>query len=441
MGFANPGDYHVSIVASMDGFEDSRQSVIVHTKSLPAWATGSFSGYVAGNGHEYSLNGYFTMSVTAKGEISGKLDRDDENFSFTASSYAASDDRSFSVTNVVLKQSVLRRVYDNKKKKWGMAKVLEDTDYRLDIKVEQGIAGVLTAYMYSVGEPDDGDSIVAQQNRWGTTYKSLGAALFTASAKQKYKTFTITGGYDEFPDGASLTFKITPSGIEAAVSFSGTFKQKEHETFGDNDPVIYYEATSTILWKGWRIPFTLTLEKDMFGNENWEVGRLTFNTYSPDQSAPEAVFTSAENVADNAIGGQAALQEFWRWRRYESDGMHHLGEIFPDVILHDEPAVLEPGDMVEWGEDDWLVYRFRSNGSVSIDGVIGGQAVKTSSVVLFIDSADSGYSGCFFVNLGESGLFVQKCHIEIAQIATPEFDGASVTTDGSLKYVWSPSEE
>ena len=78
------------------------------------------------------------MSVTAKGEISGKLDRDDENFSFTASSYAASDDRSFSVTNVVLKQSVLRRVYDSKKKKWAMVKVMEDTEMRLDVKVERG---------------------------------------------------------------------------------------------------------------------------------------------------------------------------------------------------------------------------------------------------------------------------------------------------------------
>lgn len=553
VGFANPGDYHVSVVATLDGLEDSRQSVIVNAKSLPDWATGSFIGYVGGPDHEDTLWGAFTMSVTAKGEISGKLDRDGENYSFKVDSYAASDDRSFSATNIVLQQSVLRRVYDSKKKKWAMVKVMEDTEMRLDVKVEQGLAGVLAGYMYSEGEPDDGDIIVAQQNRWGTTYKNIGIALFTASAKQKYKTFTIKSGYG-LDEGASLSFKITPSGsvtvtgkfpsgwktvkqngrkvkvrtyvtktratmlmpetapdvgaagfrgripvsllffsegrfmgndhifdfpfeaectswftgefntpacvatltrsvesatqppyaytygtcnvkvkdslaftgtftsagIGSAVSFSGTLKGVESDGQGAvGTPVEtnQYVAETSIIWNGWRIPFTLRLEKDTFGN--FEVGRPTFNTYAPDQSAPDAMFFSAEHVADNYVGGLPAAQEIWRWDRYESDGRTHLGNIWPEAHLYDEAAVLDPGGIVEWDVDDWLVYRYRSNGSVSIDGVIGGQTVKTSSVVQFVDWADSGYSGCFFVNLGAAGLFVQKCNIEMTEEERP----------------------
>ena len=76
VGFALPGDYHISVVATLDGYDDVRQSILLQSAALPDWATGSFSGYVASGYDEHSLWGYFTMSVTAKGAISGKLDRD-----------------------------------------------------------------------------------------------------------------------------------------------------------------------------------------------------------------------------------------------------------------------------------------------------------------------------------------------------------------------------
>ena len=577
VGFANPGDYHVSVVATLDGLEDSRQSVIVNAKSLPDWATGSFIGYVGGSDHEDTLWGAFTMSVTAKGAISGKLDRDGENYSFKVDSYAASDDRSFSATNIVLQQSVLRRVYDSKKKKWAMVKVIEDTEMRLDVKVEQGIAGVLAGYLYSEGEPDDGDIIVAQQNRWGTTYKNIGIALFTASAKQKYKTFTIKSGYG-LDEGASLSFKITPSGsvtvtgkfpsgwktvkqngrkvkvrtyvtktratmlmpetapdvgaagfrgriavclpysnggnyfegcnrifdfpfeeegktwytgefntpayvrlptmsasattqtpstftygmcnvkvkdslaftgtftpagIGKAVSFSGTFQLLTNDVQGAvNGPC--YVATSKIIWNGWTIPFNLALTQDWFQNDNdqLEVGRLAFTG----TSAFDAEFSSDEYIAGNMAGGYAKVQDLWRFLEPSGHGgWVAFGMIFwPDLALRAEDAVFDPvNDLPSADAGDWLVYRYRSNGRVSIDGVIDGYKVKTSAVVQIIEQdGENAYKGCFFVNLGACGLYVQKCRISFPTLPDGGDIVDSVTTEGeALRCVWAPADE
>ena len=82
---------------------------------------------------------------------------------------------------------------------------------------------------------------------------------------------------------------------------------------------------------------------------------------------------------------------------------------------------------------DWLVYRYRSNGRVSIDGVIDGYEVKTTAVVQIVEQGDTGCSGCFYVNLGPLGLFAQKCRVVFLEGEANDY----VTTDGEpLLSVW-----
>ncbi len=65
------------------------QTVTVTVASLPAWAQGSFNGFVEGGGAA-------TMSVTAAGKLSGKIALNGTNFAFSATSYAAgSEDAGF----------------------------------------------------------------------------------------------------------------------------------------------------------------------------------------------------------------------------------------------------------------------------------------------------------------------------------------------------------
>lgn len=570
VGFALPGDYHVSVVATKDGRDDARQTVLVHSEALPAWAKGTFSGYVAGMEDEETLWGYFTMTVSAKGEISGKLDRDGESYVFTVDAYASGDESHFSAPDIVLKQYTTVRRYDKKTKKWVTGKKLVDTEYRLDVGVFCGVTGVLTGQMWSEEEPDDIlSTVVAQQNRWGNTYKSIGAGLFTASAKQAYKTFKISSGYD-LPEGASLSFKITPSGAvtvtgsfpngwktvtvkgrkqrvrtyksvirstmlipethpdvgavgfrgriavylpdaykvdglsrdfthifdfpfevegktwytgefntpacvmlprtfaeattqasyrqtygmcnvkvkdslaftgtftpagtEQAVSFSGTFRLSTNDTVGAVNTSCYV-ATSKILWNGWTIPFEITLEKDWFGND--EVGRIRFGG----TSASDASFRSDEHFADNFAGGHPNMQDFWRRLSphpiAEGEWTVFCNTFWPDLNLVEDVAIFNPTvSSPSAAAGDWLTYRYRSNGRVSIDGVINGYEVKTSSVVQIIEQTDTGYRGCFFVNLGASGLFVQKCLVEFDDL------GDSVATECEpLQCVWSPDYE
>lgn len=531
VGFAPPGYYHVSVTASLDGCENVRQSVILHSDALPDWAAGSFSGYVAAVDNMASLQGYFTMSVTAKGAISGKLARDGQSYVFTADSYTSCGGEGsmkwFSTAGIVLKQYATLRVYDKAKKKYVYKKALVDSGKRLDITVNSGVAGILSGVM------DDGQesvaNVFAQQNRWGNLYKSVGATLFTASAKQKYKTFKVSGGCG-LPDGASLAFKITtsgavtvtgtfptgrkrvkkngrwvyvttyanpvasttvlpgtapefgaagfrgriavhlsygsgnsycrifdfpfevegrswhsgefntlayvdlptasesvgqafgvrtvgtcnvkvkesfaftgtftPEGADTAVTFSGTFKPSQAAPTEGGA----YEATATLLWKGWTIPFTITLEKDVF--ENREVGHIWF--YG--QSAAGASFASMQQPA--------STHDLWTFPDQDSAWLYD--RTWPDMY--------EEADMGNYrtSDDDYLTYRFCPNGRVLIEGVIDGRMVKASSVVMFNERSNDGFDGCFFVNLGVDGLFVQKCTITVSDT------GGKITADGEF---------
>jgi hypothetical protein len=69
------------------------QTVTITVEALPAWAWGSFSGFIDGGG-------VATMSVTSQGKVTGKLVYKGATYSFSATAYAAggSADGGFSLT-------------------------------------------------------------------------------------------------------------------------------------------------------------------------------------------------------------------------------------------------------------------------------------------------------------------------------------------------------
>lgn len=515
VGSAPPGDYLLTVVASQEGSLDARQTLMIQFNALPAWSTGSFAGYVTDPEIFSYPFGYCTVTVGAKGAISGKFAMNDSTYTFSTDSYTANNGESLTADGIPLKVYETRSVYDKKKKKNVNKQVLVASGLSLDIEVSSGVGGLLTG---KVKDDETGDTVAklhAQQNLWSTSYKSIGTSLFRASAKQQYRTYKQT-----FEGGATLAFKITPLGkvtvtgsipyrkkvkkngrwvyvtaytkqvastvlmpetdpeagaagfkgrvaiclgdefrdllgrdvrfdggfvdfpfpVEAsswstgefngvayvrlpnrfydkgqteqewdcmygtynikvksslaftgtftpavgeAKTFSGTFKQQAAAGAAD---VYYYEATSSLLWDGWMIPFKLTLDEGAGGT-----GSISFE---PTESG--AAFCSYNGLGLPAlpIGQDLFLR---------SDMDMHISKD-PGTVWADMQNCQMGNDM--------LTYRFSSNGRVSISGMVDGYEVKTSAVIQFApqdDLSTGPYTGCFYFCLDGYGLFVQPC--------------------------------
>ena len=225
VGYAPPGDYHITVTATEGGKEPNRQSMVVHFEPLPSWARGKFAGYVDDPlVAAYRPLGYCTASVSAKGAVSGKLSIGGTEYVFTAESYTGVNkdyERTldFSVDHIPLQTYKTTRVYNKKTKKYTTKKVLVDSGYSMKMSVTEGInGGILSA---EINDEDDMPiaNAIAPQNLWGSSYKSIGTELFNTSAKQQFKTFKLTKGYG-LQDKESLSFKISTSG---AVTVTGSF--------------------------------------------------------------------------------------------------------------------------------------------------------------------------------------------------------------------------
>jgi len=92
------GDFAVSVFATGGSSGKAKTSITVpiSIKPLPEWATGTFTGYVQrflrGDGGSLELAdvGLATMTVAAKGKVSGKISLAGTNWTFSAASYDAS---------------------------------------------------------------------------------------------------------------------------------------------------------------------------------------------------------------------------------------------------------------------------------------------------------------------------------------------------------------
>ncbi len=99
------GKYTVKFTATR-GKEKQTATITLSVSALPDWATGSFTGYVAGMQDARAYHGFASMTIAANGKISGKIALDGTNWAFSASSYAAVE----SSSNVTTSDFVIKAV-------------------------------------------------------------------------------------------------------------------------------------------------------------------------------------------------------------------------------------------------------------------------------------------------------------------------------------------
>ena len=234
---AKAGTYLVTVKATLNG-NTVTQRVALKVDGLPAWAKGTFNGYVAGT--DYATNGLATITVSAAGKISGKFYDRGTNWTFTAASY----------------NKVKERV--KVKGKWTTKNVTKYVTRSFTLRVGQDALGG-TAMLEEAG----GDTAAsAWQNLWGSTYKALGKKLFSSKSGKKtlaYRTFAIKS---TDPAGVAmgllptetLSLKVTTAGaVTATMSFDTGKKSK-------SKAVIYKASCSTAV-----IPLTEATAEEFEG--------------------------------------------------------------------------------------------------------------------------------------------------------------------------------
>ena len=249
------GTYLVTVKAALNG-KTVTQRVALKVDGLPAWAKGTFDGYIwgteSGELGARNTNGLATVTVSAAGKISGKFQEYGTNWTFSAASYAEFNGTAYyapvtakyaykvksgktTVTKYLTRNLVLavseRRVEDNE-------------PYEGDEALSRGFAML---------EEEGGATVEAWQNLWGREdYKAVGKALFYVSKAKPYRTFTFKGSTDEgaaigLTDAETLSFKVMPTGAVTATLSFDTGRQKTDTKTKKKVPVIYTATCVTAI--------------------------------------------------------------------------------------------------------------------------------------------------------------------------------------------------
>ena len=255
------GTYLVTVKATLNG-KTVTQRLALKVEGLPAWAKGTYNGYVRGSGtpaasgeeesgeSAASPRGLATVTVSTVGKISGKFYEGGTNWTLTAASYTGYDPDASNCTAVVTAK------YSWNTKKSGKGSV--SRTFALSVAARSGSApypgGVAT--LTETGESQSSvTEITAWQNLWGSTYKAVGKALFSTKSGKKtlaYKTFTIKGGTDlgteiGLRESDSLTLKITTAGAVTATLTYDTGKTKKDKNTKKTVKVIYKPTCTTVV--------------------------------------------------------------------------------------------------------------------------------------------------------------------------------------------------
>ena len=240
------GTYLVTVMATLNG-KAVTQRVALKVDGLPAWAKGTYNGYVSGDG---STNGLATVTMSSVGKISGKFQELGTNWTFSAACYTAATDDSFICTNVVAAYSYKVTTQVNGKKKT-VTKKLTRT-FALEVSPDE-LGGV------AVLVEDGGAMVKAWQNLWARAdYKALGKKLFYTSKSKQYRTFSVKVYKDDegqfyFADEsddtyfAALSIKVTPNGAAVATMSFDTGKTKKDSKTKKTVKVIYKPTCETVV--------------------------------------------------------------------------------------------------------------------------------------------------------------------------------------------------
>ena len=225
------GTYLVTVKATVNG-NTVTQRVVLKVNALPAWAKGSYNGYVETNdkGDHDAFTGLATFSVTSAGKISGKFTEFGTNWTFSAACFEEAGN------SIFYAPVTAKYAYKVKEKKKTVTKyVMRDFKfYVYDYGLSLGGAAVLKP----VGAGNV-TSAQCQQNLWGSTYKTIGSKLFYTSKKAKYRVYSVNGEYNGRK--WTLSIKVTPNGKAVATMTIDTGKKKKGK-------IVYYKAScSTVV--------------------------------------------------------------------------------------------------------------------------------------------------------------------------------------------------
>lgn len=186
------------------------KDVVLKVRPLPFWASGTFNGAVFGSTND--VRGLMSLTVTSKGKISGKLQRNGLVWSLTAASYGrigVDAENPVTVLPVKVIGKVGRQVVTNQ------LVVVEDV---ADLPADMVRGRAEMAF--------DADDAVAVQNLWKTE-------LFKATAKSfEHKTLEVVPG---------VTLKFAKTGM---VTATGRFVTGSD---GKGKDIVYKATSSTIL--------------------------------------------------------------------------------------------------------------------------------------------------------------------------------------------------
>ena len=300
------GTYLVTVKATLNG-RTVTQRVALVVEGLPAWAKGTFNGYVSGGGRGATAlpgganDGLATITVSAAGKISGKFHEGGTNWTVSAASYtgaeyatdgtpAAQMCDAFVCSNVVAKYAYKAKE-KNKKGKWTTVTKYVTRTFTLTVApvpVVPDVADVAVRGVVAMAESGGSGAtalpettIEAWQNLWGSTYKAVGKALFTTKSGKTtlaYRTFAYEihvdgdgrfhfaksgegGGFTEtaLPGGASgdgqagltyfagLSLKVTTAGAVTATLTYDTGKTTKDSKTKKTVKVYHKPTCSTVV--------------------------------------------------------------------------------------------------------------------------------------------------------------------------------------------------
>ena len=253
---AKAGTYLVTVKATLNG-NTVAQRVALKLDGLPAWAKGTYNGYVAGE--DWATNGLATVTVSAAGKVSGKFYDRGTNWTFTAASYTAAVPEAASYSEFICTNVVAKFAYKVTEKVKGKKKTVTKyvtRSFTLTVG-DDALGGTATLV------ENGGDTTVrAWQNLWGSTYKALGKKLFSSKSGKKtlaYRTFAIkstdpAGEAMGLLPTETLSLKVTTAGaVTATMSFDTGKKSK-------SKAVIYKASCSTAV-----IPLTEATAEEFEG--------------------------------------------------------------------------------------------------------------------------------------------------------------------------------
>ena len=232
------GTYLVTVKATLNG-KVITQRVALKVDALPAWAKGTYNGYVAGD--DVATNGLATVTVSAAGKVSGKFYDRGTNWTFTAASYTAAlpepaptnvlSCQELVCTNVVAQYAYTVKERVKVKGKWTTKSVKKYVKRKFTFSV-LSVPVVLDIPVRGmvIMEETEGSTVGAWQNLWGRSdYKAVGRKYFYTSSKQQYRTFTIKGTSEAgeamgMLPTETLSLKVTPAGAVTATMTFNAYK-------------------------------------------------------------------------------------------------------------------------------------------------------------------------------------------------------------------------